>query len=327
MTSVRDLEKERGKAQLSHSGAIRKLKKLCNVERPNCRAVKLALETVVAEYDKLTDCHVAYVMKSGTTLENPANTTWINTREDEHEVAVEAAEVVLGNLELEGDVMVPVIPPGPDVGELRDEFEIAKIRWESIVSQLSISVEKEINIEQHVALETSAKELQKGVMIDTRKLCKEIQDATSDVTEKAAEKALHNGFLSGTIPKIENILVQLSARKPAARGPEVRTTTAPGSESSRAERSTGGGHIRGSKVKMQALPVPKFDGRIRNYARFKLKFDELVTSQYDQQAQLEFLEQALPKSVINKLSMVQKSPEQMWAQLDTIFNDPKILIK
>ena len=115
MSSVKDLEKERGKAQVSHGRAIQKLRKVCNVDNPNPRAVKVALDALESEFEKLQDRHVAFVMKSGTTLENPANANWMNNRSEEHENAEEAANVILGYLEIENDVPVPVAPAGPNL--------------------------------------------------------------------------------------------------------------------------------------------------------------------------------------------------------------------
>ena len=43
--------------------------------------------------------------------------------------------------------------------------------------------------------------------------------------------------------------------------------------------------------------------------------------------QLEFLEKALPKWVKERMSLIRKTPEQLWKQLDDMFADPKVMLK
>ena len=47
-------------------------------------------------------------------------------------------------------------------------------------------------------------------------------------------------------------------------------------------------------IQMTHLEAPKFDGKARNYLRFKQRFEELVTTQFDSMAQLEYLEKGFP---------------------------------
>ena len=43
--------------------------------------------------------------------------------------------------------------------------------------------------------------------------------------------------------------------------------------------------------------------------------------------QLEFLEKALPSKVKDRMSMIQKTPDQLWTQLDKIYGDPKVMLR
>ena len=60
----------------------------------------------------------------------------------------------------------------------------------------------------------------------------------------------------------------------------------------------------------------KFNVKAGSYRRFKSRFRELVANDYMEEAQLEILEQALPKSTKEKLSKVYKNTAQIWEQLD-----------
>ena len=79
----------------------------------------------------------------------------------------------------------------------------------------------------------------------------------------------------------------------------------------------GGGAVQVKKqtIKMKPMDHPEFDGIAKNYARFKQRFEEMITSSFDSMAQLEFLEKALPKWVKERMSLIRKTPEKLWKQL------------
>ena len=79
-------------------------------------------------------------------------------------------------------------------------------------------------------------------------------------------------------------------------------------------------------IKMKPLDTPTFDGQAKSYARFKERFHELITSTYGAQAQLEFLEEALPERIKDRMSLVRKTPRQLWEQLDEMFGDSGVMV-
>ena len=72
---------------------------------------------------------------------------------------------------------------------------------------------------------------------------------------------------------------------------------------------------------MKPLKAPTFDGTTRSYTRFKQRFTETIVSNYDQMAQLEFIEKLLPMKIKVRMLLIQKTPEQIWVQLEQIFED------
>ena len=78
---------------------------------------------------------------------------------------------------------------------------------------------------------------------------------------------------------------------------------------------------------MAKFEAPSFDGKARNYKSSKAKFEEMVAADYESQAQLQYLEKALTEEVKQKLSTVMKTPCQDWTQLETLYGDPRIIVK
>ena len=53
----------------------------------------------------------------------------------------------------------------------------------------------------------------------------------------------------------------------------------------------------------------------------------MITLNFDAMGQLEFLEKAIPKWVKERMSLIRKTPEQLWEQLDDMFADPKVMVR
>ena len=86
------------------------------------------------------------------------------------------------------------------------------------------------------------------------------------------------------------------------------------------------GGVRKKTIRLKDVDPPMFSGKAKDYARFKERFEEMVVSSFDEMGQLEFLEKALSKPVKDRLSMLSKTCDQIWDQLDILYNDPKIIV-
>ena len=86
---------------------------------------------------------------------------------------------------------------------------------------------------------------------------------------------------------------------------------------------TGGGK---KSVDVTRMKPPTFSGKARDYHSFESRFQETITNKFDEMAQLYFLEEALPQSVKEKISMVRKTPQEVWNQLDKIYKDPRVVV-
>ena len=65
-------------------------------------------------------------------------------------------------------------------------------------------------------------------------------------------------------------------------------------------------------MKLKPLEHPTFYGKAKSYSRFKQRFEEMINPNFDEMAQLEFLERTIPKAVRDKMSMVRKTTTQIW---------------
>ena len=60
---------------------------------------------------------------------------------------------------------------------------------------------------------------------------------------------------------------------------------------------------------MKPLDHPEFDGKAKNYARFKQRFEEMITPSYDSMGQLEFLEKTIPEWLKERMYLIRKTLE------------------
>ena len=328
MPSVKELEKMRGKAQVKHKGTARKLETAITQDAPNQRLITSLLAQLDNEMDVLVDCHVALVQQSQSSLEEPAHTNWMNLRQDEHDLVADRAKVILEMNDAEGAPLAPQINPDT----CKEDLQMMNLTLTAQLAQLEASMVGEKTVEQHKQLTELAEQVKVTLNGDYRKKGAELRELLPEEVEDL--KTQHDADMAVKIPHIERILVGLRAAKPG--GPQLAPVG--GAARGAAAAEGGGGEARlqavgahggmaKSSIKMKPLDPPVFDGKARNYARYRQKFKEMIEDNFDAMVQLQYLEQGLPEKVRDRMSMVQKSPEQIWTQLDAMYNDPKVLVK
>ena len=324
-STVKSLEADHGKAQVSHTRALKKMEKILDNRAPNIRAVKTALETLEYEFDNLQDRHVAFVLKSNSTLNNPQHAIWMSSWTEEHEAAAERANVVLGRLELVEGESVPVDDTVPRLEEKQEQFDMAEIRIVAALGQLDIEANKELKLSQYEVLVGTASELKNEISVVVPAVCTEIRSLTVDNTERGAAKAKHTDFIKSNLAKVEQILMKIHGKKPeAAVGAAAPAGPVGQVPQGQAHQGARGGVAR---PKLQPIANPKWDGKSMSFLRFKSKYDAIIAGVYDMETELEILEQALPPHVKSQLSMLKKTPAQIWEQLDKLYKDPKLVLK
>ena len=80
-------------------------------------------------------------------------------------------------------------------------------------------------------------------------------------------------------------------------------------------------------VKIKAMECPKWDGRYRTFVRFKKLWDENIGPRHEDSALHYMLCQSLPKKVLDNISTLSNSAEDIWAYLDQKYGRPEVVAR
>ena len=319
MSSVKELEKQRGKAQIKHNQTMRKIRQNCAVDAPNVRVVAQLVIQMVGELDALVDSHVSMVQKMNASLEQNVHQNYINLRQDEHDEVMEVANIVLGVLDEDGGPILPEI----DTEAAKEDYKVMVLTLDAQIAQLQAAVAGIITPEAFVELLGMAQQVKQTILREFRKKCSDLREMLPDEIDDL--KTAHDNQFNTKIPAIEKILVDLKNKKPAENQRQQARQPEPAGGGANVQANPQ--QVSRSSIKMKPLDPPVFDGKAKSYARFKQRFREMIEDNFDAMVQLEYLERGLPEKVKDRMSMVQKTPEQIWAQLDEMYNDPKVLVR
>ena len=91
-------------------------------------------------------------------------------------------------------------------------------------------------------------------------------------------KEKHKEFYNQKMPELEQLKSVLRMKKPpeTPRPPQYQTPWAGEGALAQEHRA-----VQKQTVKFKPLDHPEFDGKAKNYARFKQRFDEMITSSFD----------------------------------------------
>ena len=80
-------------------------------------------------------------------------------------------------------------------------------------------------------------------------------------------------------------------------------------------------------MRIQPMPCPKWDGKLRSYAKFKKLWDENITPHYEDSALHVMLCESLPKEVLAKVSTLSNSADKIWNFLDRKYAQPDLVAR
>ena len=153
-------------------------------------------------------------------------------------------------------------------------------------------------------------------------VCNDLEKALpEDVVRLKVE---HDEYFNRMIPELDKLKVDLMIKKPSDTSRPAQYRTPEIGEGALVQERR---EAQKQSVKLKPLDPPEFDGKAKEYARFKQRFEEMISPRFDSMGQLEFLERAIPKWVKERMSLVKKTPEQLWKQLDDMFADPKVMLR
>ena len=112
-------------------------------------------------------------------------------------------------------------------------------------------------------------------------------------------------------------LVKKSPSKPV---PEQKFNTI-------ASKDTDLGEVYSKKqpVKIKPLNCPTWDGRFRTFARFKLLWSENITPRHEESALHYMLCQSLPRHILDNISALTSTADEIWAYLEEKYGKPEIV--
>ena len=314
MASVRECEKLRGAAEVKLNSEIRKLRKACEVVSPNVRLVANLVAGLDTAFDFLIDNHVALVMKMNAQLSEPRFAQYMTKLEDAVDAVKAPALVITQSADGDG---VPIMQV--DVEKLKKDLAMMDLSMDTQLTGLKAAVATNLTKEQYEEVAAGVRELADLLYVRFREVCTSLVKASPAEAVRLEEE--HTTIFNQKIPEVEKLKVDLRVKKP----PEVVVTARHQAPRGAVE----GVAVQGYKqtVKMKPLDHPEFDGKAKNYTRFKQRFEEMINPNFDTMGQLEFLEKAIPKWVKERMSLIRKTPEQLWEQLDEMFADPKVMLR
>ena len=114
-----------------------------------------------------------------------------------------------------------------------------------------------------------------------------------------------------------NILIQMKTAPPAYVKPNPRGSGAGGAVAQYDPQHK-------QLMRIQPMPCPRWDRRLRSYAKFKKLWDENITPHYEDSALHVMLCESLPKEVLAKVSTLSSSTE-IWSFLDKKYAQPDLV--
>ena len=297
---MKECEKVRGAAEVKLQSEIRKLRKACEAAAPNERLVANLLASLDVALDTLVDSHVALVMKMGAHLNEARFTQYIARLEDAAEEVKTLAGVVTKSVDGDG---VPLLKL--DSGKLKQDYGRIVLSVETQLVGLKGLVQTALTKEQHGEMMQGVKELSDLLYVQLRKVCDDLEKALPTEVDRMKEE--HNEFYDRVIPELEKLKLDLRIKKPPEIAEPARHQAPRIGEGATAQERVS----QKQTVKFKPLDHPEFDGKAKNYSRFKQRFNEMITPNFDSMGQLEFLEKAIPKWVKERMSLIRKTPEQL----------------
>ena len=85
--------------------------------------------------------------------------------------------------------------------------------------------------------------------------------------------------------------------------------------------------VKREPVKIKAMECPKWDGRYRTFVRFKKLWDENIGPRHEDSALHYMLCESLPKNILENISTLSNSAEDIWTYLENKFGRPEIVAR
>ena len=291
----------------------------------NVRRIKSKLQLLKVSYDSVVIAQSEVVTLEKTSASDEANRNWVKEKLRKPFVSLsDRAEDVLEATGEAGDLEAQnKLEAEQEKKTAKLELSILEVNLTATIDGLQKAID-DTNIwlpENHKSLldgvNTAEEDLTRKHTSLASKLLSYLVDAEANTEDKR-----QTDYRANLLPVLASVKTKLWSKTPSAiRSQSVGAAPVSGSA---VLVGTSGSQMETTKAKMKltAMPVPKFSGRVVDYPEWKKLFQDCVQSQYEDSATLMTLRsQALPDSLV---SLVPRcgSIDSVWEKLDKKFLDP-----
>ena len=295
-------------------GCHQSLLELCGAIPVQKRAVTRKLGEMEAVWDKLIKSHSLHCKSAGISLGSQESSEFLRDKERVREEAIQAAETVLGE-DQEDDSAVKEKRMKKVIDKLKSEVEFA------IPTLTDLSTDQ-LTVEAHQEAMSMVQEA-KDKLNRYEELSGEAEELLDDTAAAALAKSTSDSFkIHGT--KLMELRGLFLKKSPVNSTPEPKFSVGQAQPGSHVRA---GGGERKQPVKIKPLDCPTWDGKFRSFARFKLLWDENITPRHEDSALHYMLCQSLPKYILDNISTLTSSADDIWAYLEEKYGKPEVVAR
>ena len=217
------------------------------------------------------------------------------------------------------------------LGEEEDKTEATGKRVKKHADKLKSYVDANLTTLEGLAGEQLSREQYEQAMLLVQELSDkvdryvELSEEAEDLLEVSAATALSTATEEASARHISRLSqVKLIVMK------KVPVKQEPGVRSGNVVASTGSVASGGEKklpVKIKPLDCPTWDGKFKTFARFKKMWSENITPRHEDSALHLMLCQALPKNILENISSLTSSADDIWAYLDDKYGKTEVVAR
>ena len=264
------------------------------------------------QYEEAIKKHIAFCAKKGEDPSMGAHMEWSFALGDLYSKSYDRAEE---KLEVFRAASEPAeISDTLKLASAKTEWAVAECQIKSDVDGLITALEpQKIGLESHKSLEEARDRLVKDLDAIKTQGTKIVELAVRTNVPEEEVTALINGYENlrkSIAPKIAQINSNLIIKKPDLVGVEQTGQSSgvilvPVSRSSLAGTREGKGEPRKQFIKYQPQEMPKFSGKAKDFARWKNLWQEGISPQFAESAQMMAFQTCLPEDVWKKIGRLE----------------------
>ena len=274
----------------------------CGGGNPTVRKVQKLLNALNTCWEGLMNAQVSFCAAAGIDMESDESRTYLQGQQAIYFAGKHAAEEILEAREETEE--------GPNKEQLGLDMKME-------LAQLEVKIKEDIKcLTAVLAATTISREGMKeaGDMIkrvdqqlegEYKGLARRLGDYLS-TTEAKSEKENANKFVTENLPLLGDLKTKLMMKTPT-KEEKVQPITSSTVRDDRSDKRT---------IKTAPLPVPKWDGKTRTFPRWKQLWEENIIPYHQDSALHMMLVQALPKEILDDISSLASSYQEIWEHLE-----------